>query len=86
MSCQRVGKTDPVAMHIKQSVSQYFDLHHGAAKTKLLQNESFSSLCQKLAHGKENRKGVVEKKVDPSVKSLLDILFVSFKSVEGSPS
>lgn len=56
-----------------------------ATKTKLLQVTSFSLVCPKQAHGKENWKGVVEKGCSLYDKmSLVDIALVSLKSVGDS--
>jgi len=65
--------------------SEHFHLHPVAAKTKLLQITSFSLICQKQAHGRENWKGVVEKSCSLyDEMSLLDVALVSLKSVGDS--
>lgn len=63
---------------------QLFDLHHVAAKTKVLQVTSFSLICQKQSHGKENWKGVGEKSCSVYKMSLVDIALVSLKGVGDS--
>lgn len=91
LSCLRVGKRDRVELHSTLSKTvcfkgkwQHFCLHV-AAKIKLLQVTSFSLICQKQAHGKENWKGVVEKSCSLNGKmSLVDIALVSLKSVGNS--